>query len=443
MSEPGTSTNKPNDTAIFEKIESEVRGYCRSFPTVFRKGLNATLSDEVGGDYIDFLAGAGTLNYGHNHPVLKRALLDYVMEDGIVHGLDMYSSAKRAFLESFQRRILEPREMNYKVQFTGPTGTNAVEAAMKIARNITGRTNIVSFTNGFHGMTLGSVAATGNSYYRDAAGVDLNNTTFMPYDGYLGEDVDTLIYLEKMLLDNSSGLDKPAAVIVETIQGEGGVNEASYAWLRGLERLCKDNDIIFIVDDIQMGCGRTGTFFSFEDAGIDPDIVTLSKSLSGIGLPLAVVLMKPRFDQWKPGQHNGTFRGNNLAFVTARAAIEHFWANGDFTKEIRQKSWLVGKTLHRIREERPGIVGVRGRGLVFGVECAPAELANGICREAFNRGLILETSGANGQVVKFLPPLTAEAATLEAGLAIFEESLGAALKEFPELAENGLLEVMS
>lgn len=442
MSEPGTPTHTPNDTTIFERIESEVRGYCRSFPTVFRKGLNATLSDETGEDYIDFLAGAGTLNYGHNHPVLKSAMLDYVLEDGIIHGLDMYSCAKRAFLESFQQHILGPREMNYKVQFTGPTGTNAVEAALKIARNITGRTNVVSFTNGFHGMTLGSVAATGNSYYRDAAGVDLNQTTFMPYDGYLGEHVDTLNFFEKMLLDNSSGLDKPAAVIVETIQGEGGVNEASYEWLRRLERICKDHEIIFIVDDIQMGCGRTGTFFSFEDAGIDPDIVTLSKSLSGIGLPLSIVLMKPRLDQWKPGQHNGTFRGNNLAFVTARATIEHFWSNARFTKEIRQKSWIVGKTLHRIREENPGIVGVRGRGLVFGVECAPAELAGAICRQAFTRGLILETSGANDQVVKFLPPLTTDIETLEAGLEIFEASLEAALADFPELTAN-LLELRS
>ncbi len=440
MSDDTGTTVTKQDTAIFEKMESEVRGYCRSFPTVFCQGQGTTLRDESGENYIDFLAGAGTLNYGHNHPALKRAMLDYIMEDGVIHGLDMYSTAKRAFLETFQRRILGPREMNYKVQFTGPTGTNAVEAAMKIARNVTGRTNIVSFTNGFHGMTLGSVAATGNSYYRDAAGVDLNQTTFMPYDGYLGEHMNTLLYFEKMLVDNSSGLDKPAAVIVETIQGEGGINEASYEWLRGLERLCKDNDIIFIVDDIQMGCGRTGTFFSFEEAGIDPDIVTLSKSLSGIGLPLAVVLMKPKYDQWKPGQHNGTFRGNNLAFVTARAMIETFWANGTFSKEIKQKSWIVGKQLHRIREENPGIVGVRGRGLVFGVECAPAELAGSICKEAFKRGLILETSGANDQVVKFLPPLTTEASVLEDGLDIFEASLSAALEGFPELTA-GLMEV--
>jgi diaminobutyrate-2-oxoglutarate transaminase len=438
MENNGPTSKEESDTTVFERMESEVRGYCRSFPTVFTTARGAYLTDEKDREFIDFLAGAGNLNYGHNHPALKDALAKYIADDGLVHGLDMYSSAKRRFLELFEQRILEPREMHYKVQFTGPTGTNAVEAAFKIARNATGRTNIVSFTNGFHGMTLGSVAATGNSYYRDAAGVELDSTTFMPYDGYLGEHMDTLLYFEKMLVDNSSGLDKPAAVIVETIQGEGGVNEASYEWLRRLERLCRDNEILLILDDIQMGCGRTGTFFSFEEAGLEPDIITLSKSLSGFGLPMSVVLMRPELDQWKPGQHNGTFRGHNLAFVTAAAAIEHFWTGNAFTKEIRQKSWLVGSELHRIREEYPGIIGVRGRGLIFGAECAPAELADAICRAAFERGLILETSGANSQVVKFLPPLTTDVDTLRRGLEIFESSLQSALAEFPELRVDPL-----
>ncbi len=426
------------DTAVFKEMESEVRGYCRSFPTVFTRGVGSILTDEEGTEYLDFLAGAGSLNYGHNHPVLKQAAIDYLLADGLVHGLDMYSTAKGAFLESFRKHILEPRGFSYKVQFTGPTGTNAVEAALKIARNVTGRTNVVSFTNGFHGMTLGSVAATGNSYYRDAAGVDLNRTTFMPYDGYLGEQIDTLAYFEKILIDTSSGLDKPAAAIVEMIQGEGGINEASYEWMRQLERLCADHDILLILDDIQMGCGRTGTFFSFEEAGIEPDIVTLSKSLSGFGLPMSIVMMKPHLDQWEPGQHNGTFRGHNLAFVTARAAIELFWKDNAFSQEVRKKSWIVGKRLHLLREQYSGIVGVRGRGLVFGVECAPAELAKKICAAAFKRGLIIETSGANDQVVKFLPPLTTDVSTLRQGLDIFESALEEAHAEFPELAVDSL-----
>lgn len=434
MSDNGNGTGDKRD--LFETYESEVRGYCRSFPVVFAEAKNATLTDEQGNEYIDFLAGAGSLNYGHNDDFLKDALLDYVIRNGVTHGLDMMTTAKHRFIKAMQDVILKPREMDYKLQFTGPTGTNAVEAAFKIARNHTGRTNIVSFTNGFHGVTLGAVAATGNSHFRDAAGVDPQHTTFMPYDGYLGEHLDTLMFFEKMLVDNSSGLDKPAAVVVETIQGEGGVNEASYDWLRRLERLCNDHEIVFIVDDIQVGCGRTGTFFSFEDAGINPDIVTLSKSLSGFGLPMSVVLMKPRLDQWKPGEHNGTFRGNNLAFVTAAEAIDRYWGSRTFPNEVKEKSFVAGSFLHGLRESYPGILGVRGRGLIFGVECSPPELANAIAREAFKRGLIIETSGADDQVLKLLPPLTIEMETLERGLQIIEESLAAALEGFPQHARQ-------
>lgn len=425
-------TDKLNSAEVFEARESNVRGYCRSFPTVFEKAKGSLLYDERGEVYIDFLAGAGTLNYGHNHPVLKKALLEYIEADGLTHGMDMYSSAKRRFLDTFYTSILEPREMDYKVQFTGPTGTNAVEAALKIARNAKGRSNVVSFTNGFHGMTLGSVAATGNSYYRDAAGVDLGNTTFMPYYGYLGDNLDTLAYFEKALADNSSGLDHPAAVIVESIQGEGGVNEASYAWLRRLERLCEANDMLLILDDIQMGCGRTSTFFSFEETGIEPDIITMSKSLSGIGQPLSVVLMKPHLDLWEPGQHNGTFRGNNHAFVTAAAAMKHFWTNRDFTREVRRKAVTIGDRLQRMRADHPAISGVRGRGMVVGIECTPPEFASAISKAAFERGLIIETAGADDQVVKLLPPLTTPDDVLDEGLTILEESIKVATKAFQD-----------
>lgn len=432
----------PNDTAtperstLFERHESEVRGYCRSFPVVFASAKNAVLTDESGREYIDFLAGAGTLNYGHNNVFMKDVLMDYLVANGVTHGLDMMTSAKHDFIEALQEIILLPRELDYKIQFTGPTGTNAVEAAFKLARNTTGRRNIVAFTNGFHGVTLGAVAATGNSHYRDAAGVDLHNTTFMPYDGYLGEHIDTLVFFERMLADGSSGLDKPAAVIVETIQGEGGVNEASYDWLRRLEALCRHHGIVFIVDDIQAGCGRTGTFFSFEDAGLTPDIVTVSKSLSGYGLPLSVVLMKPELDQWKPGQHNGTFRGNNLAFVTATEALRRYWRNRDFATSVQRKSWIAGRFLHRLRRHHPEIRGVRGRGLMLGMEFAPAPLAGAIAKEAFRRGLIIETSGAEDQVLKVLPPLTIEAERLEVGLAIIEESVETVLARQPRRQTN-------
>jgi diaminobutyrate-2-oxoglutarate transaminase len=266
------SQTKPSEKSeagmkTFERLESRVRGYCRSFPTVFTRAEGAMLYDEKGREYIDFLSGAGTLNYGHNNPVMRRALLDYIEANGVLHGLDMATRAKREFLDTFESVILRPRGLQYKVQFTGPTGTNAVEAALKLARKVTGRTNVISFTNAFHGVTLGSVALTGNAHYRDAAGVPLGNVAFMPYDGYLGPYVNTLEYLERFLDDRSSGVDAPAAAIVETVQGEGGLNTAGASWLRGLQRLCTERDILLIVDDIQAGCGRTGDFFSFESMG--------------------------------------------------------------------------------------------------------------------------------------------------------------------------------
>ena len=419
-----------NDISTTNRLESKVRSYCRNFPVVFTKARGATLEDEEGREYIDFLAGAGALNYGHNDPTMKEKLLDYIERDQIVHGLDLVTEAKQAFMEAFDSLVLKPRRMRYKIQFTGPTGTNAVEAAMKIARNYTGRQTIVSFTNGFHGVTLGSVAATGNSHFRDGCGIQPQGTAFMPYDGYMGEGVDTTEYLDKMLTDGSSGLDHPAAVIVETIQGEGGINVASKEWLRSLEEVCRKHDILLIVDDIQVGCGRTGTFFSFEEAAISPDIITLSKSLSGYGLPMAVVLMKPQLDFWKPGEHNGTFRGNNLAFVTARAAIEEYWKDDSFSRDVTRKGQVAREHLDRLVDlDETGTLSARGRGMVQALDCGSGEIASRISALAFEKGLIIETSGSDDQVLKILAPLTITDEELEKGLAIFDESVEETMAE--------------
>lgn len=429
MTTADTTTTKPS---VFDRLESNVRGYCRSFPTTFATSNNATLIDADGNEFIDFLAGAGTLNYGHNNEHLKQPMLDYLESDGVLHGLDMHTEAKEEFLETFERRVLWPLELDYKVQFTGPTGTNAVEAAFKLARKVTGRTNIVSFTNGFHGVSLGSVAATANSHFRDASGVPLNNVTFMPYAGYLGDDVDTLALFETMLADSSSGLDKPAAVVVETIQGEGGINAASFEWLQRLETICQTNDILLIVDDIQAGCGRTGTFFSFERAGIVPDMVTLSKSLSAYGLPMSVVLMKSELDQWKPGEHNGTFRGNNLAFVTVTAALEHYWKTSAFTDEIDRKTRVVSDRFNEIAERFSDDVSLepKGRGMMRGLACREQpELADKVVAESFQRGLVIESSGTDSHVLKFLGPLTIEDDDLERGLDIVEDAMEAVISE--------------
>jgi len=414
----------------FSRLESNVRSYIRSFPTVFTTGRGARLTDEEGNAYIDFFAGAGTLNYGHNNPLLKEALVDYIQADGVTHGLDMATRSKRELLETFEALILKPRNLDYKLQFPGPTGTNAVEVALKIVRNATGRSNVIAFTHGFHGATLGSVQVSGNRVFREACGTALGGASFMPYDGYLGAGIDTTEYLDKVLSDSSSGTDKPAAAIVETVQGEGGINVARLEWLRNLEKVCRRHGVLLIVDDIQVGCGRTGRFFSFEEAGIHPDVVTLSKSLSGYGLPFSLTLLRPELDQWKPGEHTGTFRGNNLAFVTALEALKQYWRNDDLMKEVARKGEVVRKALSDICERHAGVgLSTRGRGMVHGLDCGGGELSGDICRRAFENGLLVETSGADDEVVKFLGPLTIADDELAQGLEILSAAVDDAVAD--------------
>lgn len=409
-----------------ERLESEVRTYSRSFPTVFTRARGATLYDENNKEYIDFLAGAGTLNYGHNNPKLKKVLLDYMMDDGLTHGLDMWTTAKREFLETLESLIFKPRGLEYVVQFCGPTGTNAIEAALRIARNATGRTNVVSFTNAFHGVTLGALAATANSKFRHAAAMPTQGVSFMPYCGYMEGDSSSLAFLEKTLTDNSSGVDLPAAILLETVQGEGGINVASIEWLEGIDKICKKHGILLIIDDIQTGCGRTGKYFSFEHANISPDIVTTSKSLSGYGLPFAAVFMKPELDQWKPGEYNGTFRGNNLAFVTSTVAMREYWANDDLAKEVTRKGTIVEYRFKQLAcaYQEVGIEAQeRGRGLMRGLDIVDGDLADAVVTDCFEQGLVIETCGPAGQVIKCLCPLLITDDELNAGLDILEAAV--------------------
>jgi diaminobutyrate-2-oxoglutarate transaminase len=413
---------------VFEEWESEVRSYIRSFPTSFATARGALLIDEEGREYIDFFAGAGTLNYGHNNPVFKRALLDYMQADGIVHGLDLATPAKREFIEAFRDLVLIPRGMRYKLQFTGPTGANAAEAAMKLARLVTGRSNVLAFTHGYHGLSMGALAATAARQYRAAAAVPLGGVTFAPYEGYFGPDVDTIALLAKQLADPSSGLDRPAAFLVEGIQGEGGVNVASPEWLRRLSDLAAEHEVLLIVDDIQAGCGRSGDFFSFEEAGIAPDIILLSKSLSGYGLPMSLVLLRPELDVWEPGDHTGTFRGNNLAFVGATAALRTYWAEPGFSSEIKRKGQLLRGRLADVASRHPGELETRGRGLFQGlVSLSDPEFGTRVSREAFANGVVIETAGARSEVLKFLPPLTIDDDTLIRGLNTVEAAVEAQL----------------
>ena len=410
--------------------ESEVRSYVRNFPAVFEKARGSWLYDTDGRAYLDFFAGASVLNYGHNHPELKQALLDYIAGDNISHSLDMASVARAEFLDAFERIILKPRGLDYKVQFPGPAGNNAVEAALKIARKVKGREKIMSFTNAFHGMTLGALSITGNAFKRQGAGLPLTHSDSMPYSNYFGPEQNTIEYIDRMLEDSGSGMDLPAAAVVETVQAEGGVKVAADEWLRGLEDVCKKYDIMLVVDDIQTGNGRCGTFFSFEEAGIKPDVVTVSKSISGYGLPMALTLLKPEYDIWEPGEHNGTFRGNNLAFVTARRTLELFWSDDTLEQDIARRATLIEETLHELGRKYPEAEATpRGRGMMQAVEFGNTELAGKVSEVAFRNGLIIETAGPDDEVLKLLPPLTTSDADIRHGLEIIDQSIATALQE--------------
>ncbi|GAA3026353.1 diaminobutyrate--2-oxoglutarate transaminase [Actinokineospora globicatena] len=414
--------------SVFETLESEVRSYSRGWPVVFDRAVGSHLYDESGKSYVDFFAGAGALNYGHNNPVLKQAVVDYIMRDGVTHALDMNTVAKRDFLESFRDVVLGPRELDYKVMFPGPAGANAVEAALKLARKVTGRQSVVNFTNAFHGMTLGALSVTGNSMKRGGAGIPLVHATPMPFDNYLDGQVPDFLWFERLLADSGSGLNEPAAVIVETVQGEGGINAARVEWLRALADLCKRHGILLIVDDVQMGCGRTGPFFSFEVAGITPDIVCLSKSIGAFGLPLALTLIRPELDVWEPGEHNGTFRGISPAFVAATEALRTYWTDDTLEKGTLAKGEQVERVMHGIAEAHPTAeLKVKGRGLARGLRFADGETAGAVCRAAFDRGLLVETSGPDGEVAKVMPPLTITDDELDAGLGILTEAVAATL----------------
>lgn len=379
--------------------------------------------------YIDFLSGCGSLNYGHNHPDLKEALLSYLADNGIAMSLDIETQSKNKFMEAFSEHILQPRGLDYMLQFTAPTGANAVEAAIKLARKVTGRSNVIAFTNAFHGCSLGALALTANEHHRGNSEALLTHVNRVPYDGYLGPDVDTSALLEKLLSDPSSGIDVPAAIILETIQGEGGLNVASASWVKNIARIAQKFSALLIVDDIQAGCGRSSDFFSFEPFGIEPDIVCLAKSISGFGLPMSLVLLKPEHDIWEPGEHNGTFRGNNLAFVTAAQAVKSFWHDNVFRDGIHERVTKLSAFLNELAQTYPDSLKVKGRGMMVGLTFSDAALAKLVQQDCFGQGLIIELCGPHDEVLKLLPPLNISFDQLEQGLSIIATSVHDQLKE--------------
>ena len=410
---------------VFESTESQVRSYCRKYPVVFSKAKNSELFSVEGERYIDFLAVAGSMNYGHNNPEIKAKIVEYLSEDHVINALDMYTEAKEEFLLTFNERILKPRNLNYKVMCCGPTGTNAVEAALKLARKNKARTNIIAFSGAFHGMSLGSLAMTTDRTSREGASVPLNNVTFLPYDGTL----DSIAYLKWVLEDDHSGIDKPAAIVLETLQAEGGINVASVEWLQEVRKICTENDILMIVDDIQVGNGRTGTFFSFERADIQPDMVILSKSISGFGTPMAILLMRPELDIFRPAEHNGTFRGNQLSFIGGTAAVNYF-VDHKLDEEVRKKAAIIEKFIQEEILPLDARLSYRGMGLMWGIDFSKidASLAIKAVHEGFDRHLIMEVAGRKDAVLKLMPPLTIQEDVLYEGLAIVKASVEAVLK---------------
>lgn len=413
---------RDSTTNVFEDYESEIRGYCRAYPTVFRTASNARVVDENGRSYIDFFAGAGVLNFGHNNPRMKRALIDFIEADGIAHSLDMYTTWKRDFLEAFVQTILRPRNMHYKMQFMGPTGTNAVEAALKLARKVTGRSLVIAFSHGFHGMTLGSLACTANSYFRDASGVPLQHVMHLPFEDGPGGGYQAIQEFRCAMADSSSGLEKPAAIIVEPIQAEGGVHVASEKWLRAVQDLAHENGALFILDDIQAGCGRTGSYFSFDGMDLDPDIITLAKGLGGFGTPIAMNMVKPEHDKhWQPGEHTGTFRGQGMSFVAGRIALSYF-EDEEFLRGVMEKGDRMQAAIESIASNHPTKnLRVRGKGMMQGLDIDDGATSKKIARECFDHGLLVGPCGTGGRVIKLIPPLTIPNEDLEEGLHILRD----------------------
>ena len=408
-----------NGKEVFETYESEVRSYCRSFPAIFTKAKGSIITSTDGTDYIDFFCGAGAVNYGHNNDFIKGKLIDYLANDGIIHSLDMMTEPKEEFIRYFEEEVLQKRGLNYKIMFPGPTGTNAVEAALKLARKVKKTNQIWALMGCFHGMTLGALALTSDSGSRKGGGVCLNDVTHIPAP-YMFPEFDTIKYMETLLTDDHSGVEKPAALFIETVQAEGGVQVFSVDYLKAVRELCDKYDILLIVDDIQVGCARTGTFFSFERAGIVPDMVVMSKSIGGYGMPFALTLFKPELDIWSPGEHNGTFRGNQLSMVAARYGLQYMLEN-KVEAEVKRKEEIVRKYFKENLQSDD--VQIRGIGLIWGIQVADGKTALAIANRCFEKGLIIERAGRDNDVVKLMPALTILDDQLVKGLDILVSSV--------------------
>jgi diaminobutyrate-2-oxoglutarate transaminase len=408
----------------FEELESNVRYYCRRWPAVFSTAHGSTVTDENGVSYLDFFAGAGALSYGHNNPIFVEVAIDHLRAGKVLHSLDTFTVEKRRFLEALQRHILIPRQLDMVVQTVGPTGATAVEAALQLAQRITGKRGVVGFAGGYHGMTYRAASVSASLAGRETS-AHLKDFVALPYVENVSDD--DLELLARTLRSDVNG-QRIGALIIEPTQGEGGARPFDPAYLRAIREQCREFGVLVIADEVQAGVGRTGPFFSFEGTGLDPDIVCLSKSISGLGLPMAINLVRRELDTWAPGEFSGTFRGNNLAFATSAAMLETYWADCNLEKGTESRGHIVRSALEELaREFGHGTFKVRGNGLLQGLDVADTELATNISRAAFERHLIVETCGAGDTTVKMLPPIVIEEDELTDGLARLGDSVAQAI----------------
>ncbi len=407
----------------FDELESNVRYYCRRWPAVFSTALGATITAEDGTEYLDFFAGAGALSYGHNNPVLVEVAIEHLRAGKILHSLDTYTVEKRRFLEAMNRHVLVPRQMDMVIQTVGPTGATAVEAALQLAQRITGNRAVVGFDGSYHGMTYRTASISASMAGRETS-AHLKEFVALPYVRSVTES--DLELLDRTL-DSSIDGQRIGAVIIESTQGEGGARPFDPLYLRAIRERCSARGILVIADDVQAGVGRTGAFFSFEGSGLDPDIVCLSKSISGLGLPMALNLVRRDLDAWTPGEFSGTFRGNNLAFATSATMLETYWADSNLEKNTERRGLTVRDTLEEIADRfGSGRFVARGNGLLCGLDVGDTQLAADIAAAAFERRLIVETCGAGDTTVKLLPPIVIDEDHLADGLARLRDAVDSA-----------------
>jgi len=428
-----------------ERFEGSAVSYPQGIPIAIESGRGATLRDVDGNTFIDFFAGAGVLNVGHGNPSVVAAASE--QQQLLVHALDFPTPAKLRLIQALKPLLPGRLAERAKFHFGGPTGSDAVESAIKLAQVNTGRRGIIAFHGSYHGMTGTALSASSDS---SLPGREVGPVHFLPYPytyrGALGRDETSLqladvALLESCLADPLSGVAKPAAVIIEPIQGEGGTIVPPAGFLREVRRVTAEHDVLLIVDEIQTGFGRTGSMFACEEEGISPDIVTLSKALGGIGYPVSCIAYDERFDSWQPGAHIGTFRGHQVGMAAGTAALDYM-QNTALIDHTRDLGEIALAFLRAAAENLPAIGDVRGRGLFIGVELVRdleskepwPELARSLRSVCAARGLIFEIGGHFGNVVRFLPPLVISRSLLEEGLQIFVDALEA--REAPRVGER-------